>query len=158
MAVSELETLPIVHFLSTKDRKHGAPGRIRTCDPRLRRPVLYPTELRAHVKGSVSVASLSRHRADRRCEGACALSRLQPSRPGFAPQSWKRRSIIRRAARELISGVEQVVRPAVSSYSEDPDGRDRVVPLEAIGGPHVVKVANVCGYAYGLSSEILILE
>jgi len=22
--------------------KHGAPGRTRTCDPRLRRPVLYP--------------------------------------------------------------------------------------------------------------------
>ena len=27
---------------------NGAPGRIRTCDPRLRRPLLYPTELRAH--------------------------------------------------------------------------------------------------------------
>ena len=26
----------------------GAPGRIRTCDPRIRNPVLYPTELRAH--------------------------------------------------------------------------------------------------------------
>ena len=26
---------------------HGAPGRIRTCDPRLRRPLLYPAELRA---------------------------------------------------------------------------------------------------------------
>ena len=25
----------------------GAPGRIRTCDLRLRRPVLYPAELRA---------------------------------------------------------------------------------------------------------------
>jgi hypothetical protein len=29
----------------------GAPGRTRTCDPRLRRPVLYPTELRAHTVG-----------------------------------------------------------------------------------------------------------
>src|SRR5204863_2309609 len=28
-------------------RSRGAPGRIRTCDPRLRRPSLYPTELRA---------------------------------------------------------------------------------------------------------------
>ena len=28
---------------------YGAPGRIRTCDPRLRRPLLYPTELRAHA-------------------------------------------------------------------------------------------------------------
>ena len=27
---------------------YGAPGRIRTCDLRLRRPTLYPTELRAH--------------------------------------------------------------------------------------------------------------
>ena len=27
----------------------GAPGRTRTCDPRLRRPMLYPTELRAHI-------------------------------------------------------------------------------------------------------------
>jgi integrase len=29
--------------------EHGAPGRTRTCDPRLRRPMLYPTELRAHI-------------------------------------------------------------------------------------------------------------
>ena len=29
---------------------NGAPDRIRTCDPRLRRPLLYPAELRAlHV-------------------------------------------------------------------------------------------------------------
>src|SRR5688500_13590623 len=27
----------------------GAPGRTRTCGPRLRRPVLYPTELRARA-------------------------------------------------------------------------------------------------------------
>lgn len=26
---------------------HGPPGRIRTCDPRFRKPVLYPAELRA---------------------------------------------------------------------------------------------------------------
>ena len=30
----------------------GAPGRARTCDPRLRRPVLYPAELRAHVSSA----------------------------------------------------------------------------------------------------------
>ena len=28
-------------------KRGGAPGRARTCDPRLRRPVLYPAELRA---------------------------------------------------------------------------------------------------------------
>ena len=27
-------------------RQNGVPGRIRTCDPRIRNPVLYPTELR----------------------------------------------------------------------------------------------------------------
>ena len=27
---------------------NGAPGRSRTCDPRIRSPMLYPTELRAH--------------------------------------------------------------------------------------------------------------
>ena len=31
----------------------SAPGRIRTCDPRLRRPVLYPTELRAHWREKI---------------------------------------------------------------------------------------------------------
>ena len=28
----------------------GAPGRTRTCDPRLRRPLLYPAELRAQIE------------------------------------------------------------------------------------------------------------
>jgi|GEM_PF-1127797 hypothetical protein len=36
----------IVHCQVLPD-SHGAPGRIRTCDPRLRRPLLYPAELRA---------------------------------------------------------------------------------------------------------------
>ncbi len=35
------------HINSLKHWAFGAPGRIRTCDPRLRRPLLYPTELRA---------------------------------------------------------------------------------------------------------------
>jgi hypothetical protein len=54
--------------------RFGAPGRTRTCDPRLRRPVLYPTELRAHMGRSVSVASLSRLRAGRRCARALGLT------------------------------------------------------------------------------------
>ncbi len=29
--------------------KYGMPGRIRTCDLRIRNPLLYPTELRAHI-------------------------------------------------------------------------------------------------------------
>jgi hypothetical protein len=30
--------------------KDGAPGRSRTCDPRFRKPMLYPAELRAQTK------------------------------------------------------------------------------------------------------------
>ena len=33
--------------VTEKWRNTGAPGRIRTCDPKLRRLVLYPAELRA---------------------------------------------------------------------------------------------------------------
>ena len=33
---------------------YGAPGRTRTCDPRLRRPMLYPAELRARITRSGS--------------------------------------------------------------------------------------------------------
>ena len=32
----------------------STPGRIRTCDPRFRKPVLYPPELRAHKRLSHS--------------------------------------------------------------------------------------------------------
>lgn len=35
------------HF---RPRKHGAPHKIRTCDLRLRRPLLYPAELMEHTK------------------------------------------------------------------------------------------------------------
>ncbi|SVA80595.1 uncharacterized protein METZ01_LOCUS133449 [marine metagenome] len=41
----------LLHLIA---RVNGAPGRIRTCDPRLRRPMLYPTELRAHYLHSRS--------------------------------------------------------------------------------------------------------
>ena len=33
--------------------KHGAPEEIRTPDPRFRKPLLYPTELQAHMVGVV---------------------------------------------------------------------------------------------------------
>jgi hypothetical protein len=37
-------------------RAAGAPGRTRTCDPRLRRPMLYPPELRAPFKNQILTA------------------------------------------------------------------------------------------------------
>jgi hypothetical protein len=39
------------NVLKSENRKeNGVPGRIRTCDPQLRRLLLYPAELRAHRK------------------------------------------------------------------------------------------------------------
>jgi hypothetical protein len=38
---------PRCKLVANDSQKTGAPGRIRTFDPRLRRPVLYPPELRA---------------------------------------------------------------------------------------------------------------
>ncbi len=38
----------VLFLLPASTLINGAPGRIRTCDPRLRRPLLYPAELRAH--------------------------------------------------------------------------------------------------------------
>jgi hypothetical protein len=55
-----------------KSGQFGAPGRTRTCDPRLRRPVLYPPELRAHM--TASVAGLSAVASPARGEEAGALS------------------------------------------------------------------------------------
>jgi hypothetical protein len=43
------KTTPTLCRLVRKSANTGAPGRTRTCDPRLRRPVLYPPELRARV-------------------------------------------------------------------------------------------------------------
>ena len=44
--VEEDFLLRLLIFIDIKS-KYGAPGRNRTCNPRLRRPVLYPIELRA---------------------------------------------------------------------------------------------------------------
>lgn len=44
--VEEDFLLRLLIYIDNKSRS-GAPGRTRTCNPRLRRPVLYPVELRA---------------------------------------------------------------------------------------------------------------
>ena len=38
---------------------NGAPDRIRTCDPWLRKPILYPTELRARKANYSEVTALT---------------------------------------------------------------------------------------------------
>src|SRR3954467_9113641 len=55
-------------------RISGAPGRTRTCDPRLRRPVLYPTELRARMAGSANVHESYLRLTDCRAHQAGALA------------------------------------------------------------------------------------
>jgi hypothetical protein len=42
----------------------SAPGRIRTCDPRIRSPLLYPAELQAHIP--TSRRDIRRHESGRR--------------------------------------------------------------------------------------------
>src|SRR3981081_3864989 len=59
---------------TTITRDGGAPDRIRTCGLRLRRPSLYPAELRARVTGNVSVTDLSTVRRRHRGIEAVALS------------------------------------------------------------------------------------
>src|SRR6516162_10100666 len=55
----------------------GAPAATRTRDPRLRRPVLYPTELRAHLAVTASVAAPSATPPCFRGQEAVALSALR---------------------------------------------------------------------------------
>ena len=44
----------------------GAPGRTRTCDPRFRKPMLYPAELRALQDEFIAVGPRARHRVTAR--------------------------------------------------------------------------------------------
>src|SRR6266542_4159229 len=51
------EPSTVARLNSARAEVDGAPGRTRTCGHRLRRPVLYPTELRAHANGIDSYGS-----------------------------------------------------------------------------------------------------
>ena len=71
----------------------SAPGRTRTCDPRLRRPPLYPTELRARPTLSTTLEGVhehaQQHNAARR---RVSFGRPRP-RPLDRPPSPKRRQL-----------------------------------------------------------------
>ena len=57
---------------------YGAPGRIRTCDLRLRRQLLYPAELLAHIfAGNVP------RKSGERKKYRISRSLLLPGKPGF---------------------------------------------------------------------------
>jgi hypothetical protein len=61
-----LYQLSYVHHHRTSDFSDGAPGRNRTCNRRLRRPVLYPVELRALYKSTC-------YSAKRNLSGRCRV-------------------------------------------------------------------------------------
>ena len=48
------EKLLKIQYIKIKNSFDGTPGRIRTCDLRIRSPTLYPAELRAHLKLNIS--------------------------------------------------------------------------------------------------------
>ena len=78
---------PALRILRTQN-KHpniGAPGRIRTCDTRLRRPVLYPAELRARRSQCMTEAGV-RHpwMSSRRPRPAATRERREPARASSA--------------------------------------------------------------------------
>src|SRR5881296_2319160 len=50
---SALATMPSIVGRASGSSDDGAPGRSRTCDPRIRSPMLYPTELQAHQEVTI---------------------------------------------------------------------------------------------------------
>ena len=58
---------------------HGAPGRTRTCNPRLRRPMLYPVELRA-LRLASTILMLSDRRAQLSLYSASKVVAIERSR------------------------------------------------------------------------------
>ena len=88
---------------SNKFDNTGAPGRTRTCDPRLRRPVLYPTELRA--RGFIVAASTDGiSGVALRCRNECAspgtlAAWTNPRHPGVAPAGRTRLGAVARGLR-----------------------------------------------------------
>lgn len=62
--------------LGLKQRTHiGTPGRIRTCDLRIRSPLLYPTELRAQVGFRAFHFQIEKKRTERRTRNSQCLDR-----------------------------------------------------------------------------------
>jgi hypothetical protein len=54
ITITSLKIAPSKDIVEWKE--DGTPGRIRTCDPCLRRAVLYPSELRARLSGFIAAA------------------------------------------------------------------------------------------------------
>ena len=85
----------------SEDSAASTPGRIRTCDRRFRKPLLYPPELRAHE---------NRHSASHRLDTERERPDRKELRPaGFEPATCglgNRRSILLSYEREVLSPEE----------------------------------------------------
>ena len=91
----------------------GAPGRTRTCDPRLRRPMLYPTELRARVVFSNALRNVRVAEPGSRCAGFAA------TRPPATEAADGRRS----TGASALAGREPARRPFPVRRGRQPAGR-----------------------------------
>ena len=78
--------------LSYTRRLFGAPEEIRTPDTRLRRPLLYPTELQAHIKRSFILP-----RGKKTVERVMGIGPTRPAwKAGILPLNYTRNSLISR--------------------------------------------------------------
>jgi hypothetical protein len=102
-----LYQLSYVHHRRTSDTG-GAPGRNRTCNRRLRRPVLYPVELRAPYKSTSY--SANRNLSGRRSGPQQTESEVRADYIGVS-QQLKRRIMSRRRR----SGIVPLQRPFLDS-------------------------------------------
>ena len=72
--------------LSRLAAQFGAPGRTRTCDPRLRRPMLYPAELRAQSQPAVEyMVGAEGFEPPTLCSQSRCATRLRHAPPEAAP-------------------------------------------------------------------------
>src|SRR5690554_7736840 len=70
-----------MHQAARKTDFNSTPGRIRTCDRRLRRPMLYPAELRARGLAFAGFKDPHQGRAKMNCEGDDLGGQIKSGRP-----------------------------------------------------------------------------
>ena len=109
---------------TTCDPGENTPGRTRTCDPRLRRPVLYPAELRAGRAVGPGAGSRRKHLVGARgfepptpcAQGRCATRlRYAPKAANDTRAAWVRQFARRIAAAVRRRDVTARRPPAASS-------------------------------------------
>lgn len=76
-----LKNLPGNVPLALRRRRKGAagdPGRTRTCNPLLRRQMLYPVELRGHYQNVILIPAAGCNENYRRSSGTLLFCRAEP--------------------------------------------------------------------------------